>query len=271
MEKRIDEQLKNYKEAIDAVLDRMRGWSWDDPVSLLYADLFAEAVVFDPQFDEDEIQRELHRRQLHQIPPGYKDSGKDDQGIGDLLIWYTILELGKSRGHGVIFVSGEQKADWWHRSEGQTLYPRYELVDEFRRHSAGQTFHIVQFSRFLDLYGASESIVQEVRQEEMKQNAELALIGEFIGKWKTFEQTLLHLYKEIHPDASTRWIPVQRMAGALGAEDVISRRLFALIAELNAFRNRLVHERIDLPHQEIQRQIAVLDDVREQIWSKCSG
>ncbi|MBE9479127.1 MAG: DUF4935 domain-containing protein [Chloroflexi bacterium] len=271
LEKTIDKHLKGYKEAIDTVLDRIREWSWDDPVSLLYGELFGENVVFDPQFDEDEIQTELQRRQLHQIPPGYKDSAKDDQGIGDLLIWYTILKLGKSKKQSVIFVSGEQKADWWHRSEGQALYPRYELVDEFRRHSAGQTFHIVQFSRFLDLYGVSASIVQEVREEEMKQSAELALVGEFIRKWKTFEQTLLHLYRQTHPDASERWMPVQRMARALYKKDAISNDLGTLIAELNAFRNQLVHEHIELSAQKIRRQIAVLDDVYKQIWSKCAG
>ena len=30
----------------------------------------------------------------------------------------------------------------------------------------GQSFHIARFSRFLDLYGASERVVQEVRQKE---------------------------------------------------------------------------------------------------------
>jgi hypothetical protein len=66
----------------------------------------------------------------------------------------------------VVFVSGEEKVDWWHRSEGQTLYPRYELVDEFRRNSDGHSFYIVNFSRLLDIYGASEEVVQEVRQSE---------------------------------------------------------------------------------------------------------
>jgi hypothetical protein len=46
------------------------------------------------------------------------------------------------------------------------------LVDEFRRYSDGHSFHIIQFSQLLDLYGASEEIIREVRQTEIKESAE---------------------------------------------------------------------------------------------------
>ncbi len=46
------------------------------------------------------------------------------------------------------------------------MYPRYELVDEFRRKSGGQSFHMVKFSRFLELYGATNEVVEEIKKEE---------------------------------------------------------------------------------------------------------
>jgi DNA-binding NarL/FixJ family response regulator/rRNA-processing protein FCF1 len=166
LEERIDELIKEYRGTVREVLDHIRSWTWDDPVSLLYAELFKQGVVFDPSFNEEKMEAELYRRQLHHIPPGYKDRGKEDKGIGDLLVWFTILEVGKTRNKSVIFVSGEEKPDWWHKSEGQALYPRYELVDEFRRCSEGHSFHIVAFADLLDLYGVSESVVQEIRARE---------------------------------------------------------------------------------------------------------
>jgi hypothetical protein len=166
LEGQIDDLLRKYRETINKVLDHIRTWTWDDPVSSLYSELFTEDVVIDPPFDRDTVRTELTRRQIHGIPPGYKDSSKDDNGIGDFLIWQTILEVGKSQNKSVIFVSGEEKADWRYKSEGQTLYPRYELADEFRRNSGGESFHITQFSQFLDLYGATEKVVEEVRQKE---------------------------------------------------------------------------------------------------------
>ena len=78
------------------VLDHIQNWTWNDPVSLLYSELFTEQVIFDLEYNEEEIREDLERRHLHHIPPGYKDAAKEDSGIGDLLIWHTILEIGET-------------------------------------------------------------------------------------------------------------------------------------------------------------------------------
>ena len=168
LEREIDGLLRDYKEIVKTVLQNVRDWTWNDPVSSLYSDLFSEDVVFDPDIDKDKIVEDLERRKIHHIAPGYKDAGKEDKGIGDLLIWHTILEIGKSRKQSVIFVSGDEKSDWWYQSEGQSLYPRHELIDEYRRFSEGQSFHIVSFSKLLDLYGVSEDVVSEIREKEQQ-------------------------------------------------------------------------------------------------------
>ena len=168
IEEQIDPELQTHKKAIGKLLDHIREWTWNDPVSLIYGTLFTEDIIHDLDISnrKNQIKDDLERRNLYKIPPGYKDSRKDDSGVGDLLIWYTILEIGKVRNKNVIFVSGDMKADWWYKSEGTHLYARYELVDEFRRHSDGQTFHMIKFSDLLGLYGANETIIQEIRKEE---------------------------------------------------------------------------------------------------------
>ena len=171
IEDELDKLLDAYKKAVGQVIGHIQSWTWNDPVSLLYHELFSKETVFDPPFDKGKLNEELESRYSHQIPPGYKDAGKDDGGIGDLLIWKTILELGTAQKKNVILVSGEEKPDWWHKSEGQPLYPRFELFDEFRRVSDGCSFHIVSFSKFLDLYGASEQVVAEVRETEIQESA----------------------------------------------------------------------------------------------------
>jgi len=167
IEAEIDKLLQKYRDSLGKVLEHVRGWTWNDPVSMLYSRLFSKETIFDIIIDKDNLREDLNRRHIHSIPPGYKDAAKEDEGIGDLLIWHTILQIGKQHQKSVIFVSGDEKSDWWHKSESQALYPRYELVDEFRRESNGGSFYIIPFSRFLDLYGASEEVVQEVRQEEV--------------------------------------------------------------------------------------------------------
>jgi len=168
LEKEIDIKINEYREEVQKIANQIRKWIWNDPVSLIYRKLFTESIIIDPDFDLEEIKTDLERRKLHRIPPGYKDSAKDDKGIGDLLIWHTILKIGEQFKKSITFVSGDVKTDWWHQSESQPLYPRYELVDEFRRHSGGQTFHIIKFSRFLEIFGMTESMIEEVSKEEKK-------------------------------------------------------------------------------------------------------
>lgn len=166
LEHELNEMERKYSQSISVVLDKIRSWGWNDPVSLIYHDLFSNDVVYDPEIDRTVITKDLEKRQAYKLPPGYKDAAKDDQGIGDLIIWYTILDLGKKQKKNVLFVSADQKPDWWCQSEGQPLYPRYELIDEFRRISEGRSLGIIKFSDLMGLYGADESVVEEVRKEE---------------------------------------------------------------------------------------------------------
>jgi hypothetical protein len=197
LEDQVNTLLREYRDTIGKILEHIRTWNWDDPVSLLYSELFAGEAIVDIPFDEAEILRELEWRKRHSIPPGYKDSG-----VGDLLIWKTILQIGKTHKSSVVFVSGDEKADWYHQSNRQPLYPRYELVDEFRRHSEGQSLHIIRFSSFLDLYGASAAVVQEVRKEEVVQSRVENLREEkdrYKAAWIAKEAVLAFL-KSNYPD-----------------------------------------------------------------------
>lgn len=172
----IENLTKELRKKLNEVLDRIKEWVWNDPVSLMYRELFVGDVIIDPAVStdtQDEIELDLDNRINHGIPPGYKDSAKADKGVGDLLIWRTILDVGKRNKKSVIFVSGEEKADWWYQSEKVHLYPRYELVDEFRRASEQQSFYILAFSRFLELFNASQEVVDEIRKEEIQWTSEI--------------------------------------------------------------------------------------------------
>ena len=171
LENELHKKRKEYSKKVTEILEYIKQWNWNDPVSYLYADLFSREVILDREIEEakkEKIKDDLKRRSLHKIPPGYKDSGKADEGIGDLLIWETILKIGEAHKKSVIFVSGEEKPDWWHRSNDQKLYPRYELVEEFRRNSEGQSFYMIDLAELLKLYGATQEVVEEVKQEEKR-------------------------------------------------------------------------------------------------------
>ncbi len=200
LESTIDESLKEYRRLVRDVTNRIRQWTWNDPVSLIYSELFTDKVVFDPDLDRQQMAEDLNRRQLHSIPPGFKDAGKDDRGIGDLLIWHTILELGRLHKQDILFVTGDEKSDWFHRSENQALYPRFELVDEYRRISEGKSFYIISFSRFLDLFGVNADVVQEVRDQESQEQRFQAHFG-FLEDYHTMAGEGFVVEESVH-----RWL-----------------------------------------------------------------
>lgn len=166
--------ISEYRKAISALIKQIRSWRWNDPMSQLYASLFTPELIVEPGIGKEALEVDIKRRIEHKIPPGYKDAGKDDLGSGDVLIWHTILESGKTSRKDVIFVSGDEKTDWFHQSDG-SLYPRFELIDEFRRICGPLSFHILKLSEFLDLFGAEQEVVKEVRNEEAKLTAPLEI------------------------------------------------------------------------------------------------
>lgn len=113
--------LKIIQKKIDEVVNQIKKWTWNDPVSVVYNKLFSKETIIDFKIDEQKIKTDLDKRYSHKIPPGFKDENKEDLGIGDLLIWYTILELSEKQKLDIIFVSGEEKTDWYYKSEGQAV------------------------------------------------------------------------------------------------------------------------------------------------------
>lgn len=161
-------KIKDYRKVVSSVLDRIRSWRWNDPVSNLYRELFLPEIIIETSKSPEEIERDLNERLENKIPPGFKDSGKDDRGIGDIIIWNTILNLGEENKRSIIFVTGDEKTDWMLRSNNEGLYPNFELIDEFSRVSDGKIFHIIKFSELLDHLGAQKEVVAEVKNEELE-------------------------------------------------------------------------------------------------------
>lgn len=97
------------------------------------------------------IEHEGEKRYEEKIPPGYKDSKKSDNKYGDLLVWKEILDYAKTEKVDIIFVTHDQKDDWWNISCGKNIGPRIELRKEFYEETQ-QRFHMYTMSTFLSFY-----------------------------------------------------------------------------------------------------------------------
>ena len=166
-DKSFTELRGKYFQDVDNLLDIIKSWKWNDPVSMVYKKLFNPEIVFEISIDEVTFEKQLDYRYENEIPPGYKDSNKSDKGLGDLIIWYTILEIGKQYKNNIVFVSGDEKTDWYHRSEGQALYPRFELISEYFRESGGFSFNIIKLSNLMEILGADKESITEIKINEI--------------------------------------------------------------------------------------------------------
>lgn len=164
IEQTIQELFENYRENLNAIKDQIRKWNWNDPVSKIYKQIFTQEIILECSKKEKEIEEDLKFRIDHQIAPGYKDNNKIDNGIGDLIIWHTILELGKKKSADVTFISNEKKSDWFYNEFKTSLYPKYELFDEFRRETNGQSINIIGFEDFLSAQGAQKETINEIKE-----------------------------------------------------------------------------------------------------------
>ena len=177
LEAGLKKSIKTYQNKIRETLSAVQAWGWDDPVSRMYHEVLSERVLSDLELDVAEISKDLERRNTLKIPPGYKDQNKEQNQAGDLLIWHEILKLASEKAKHVIFVSGDEKTDWWHQSGKSPLYPRFELVDEFRERTSGKSFHIISLSTLLEIFETAKEVVESVKYSEAEAKSQSSFVA----------------------------------------------------------------------------------------------
>lgn len=143
--------------------------------------IFDQRVGLPPTEEElRAIKEEGKNRYKNAIPPGYKDDKKknesdDNNAYGDLIIWKQIIKYAKDNQVGIIYVTHDQKEDWWNIVKGKTIGPRFELRKEFQDETQ-QEFHMYSMNSFIGTYNKmnkvpiDKSAVQEVINFEKTYN-----------------------------------------------------------------------------------------------------
>jgi len=165
IEGKINALKSEYREKLNALSDDLMNWKWNDPVSLIYKDVFTPETIIELKETAESLAAKMQFRFEHGVPPGFKkkDQAKPDEGIGDLIIWQVTLEIGKETNSNVVLVTNEEHKDWFYRHQNTAILPKYELIEEFRRYTGGKSINIINFSKFLKLQNAQEKTVEEVK------------------------------------------------------------------------------------------------------------
>lgn len=147
------------------------------------------------------------QRYENQIPPGYKDASKEDNRIGDLIIWKEILEYCKTNAvKKAILLSRDSKQDIVYSPETQTIedgrkageserikIAKESLVYEFISITGGTNFCIIDFKTFVRIFASeyrelAKSFQLATAEEEQEADNNSTIITTETTSCSTIEQ-----------------------------------------------------------------------------------
>lgn len=111
--------ISGFRAAIDALTPFTRVFSQDFDSGVIHQQI--EAHLSPAILDSDiaalcaRATREGTGRFEHRLPPGFRDTDKSENRLGDLIIWFEILEKSASSARTfpkVLFLSRDEKNDW---------------------------------------------------------------------------------------------------------------------------------------------------------------
>lgn len=130
-----DEIIKSLKDKKESSPNYLKD---EDDIFNTINECFKDKIGTD--FTEEELNK-LYKlgadRYKQKVPPGYCDEPeKKDEGLrrlyGDLIVWKQVINKSKETKANIIFVTNDDKEDWWLIKSGRTISPRPELIKEFK-------------------------------------------------------------------------------------------------------------------------------------------
>jgi hypothetical protein len=98
----------------------------EDPYLESLATIVGNSLSREP--DGERMKQESDEAQLridNKRPPGFRDASKPiPQRYGDAFIWFDLVRLAADRKRPIMFVTDDDKDDWWLIVEGQKLGAR---------------------------------------------------------------------------------------------------------------------------------------------------
>lgn len=194
---------KEFLERLTKLREKQQQVSASDPLKEKLEALFGSRVG--TPYDQQEIDKlylQAEVRFKHFIPPGYVDAEKgkakpsegekeisdafSHKGVtykrryGDFIVWQQLITYAKSANFSsVIFITDDQKEDWWWKVAGDTLGPRPELVDEALRIGGVQSFLMYNSENFLKY--ARDHLQAQVSDATLTEVRDLSMEGNLIA------------------------------------------------------------------------------------------
>ena len=148
----VDNVEKVFREKIEKIKSDHSSPNSDEDSILKKLLLLFDSKVGQP-FDKQklpDLYKEGEDRYKISKPPGFKDAQEkeDERKYGDFILWKQILEFAKKESRPIIFITRDNKEDWWNKKNNKIISPHLELRREFQEY-VQQPFWMYQTQDFL--------------------------------------------------------------------------------------------------------------------------
>ncbi|MFD4639983.1 PIN-like domain-containing protein [Lentzea sp. NPDC058436] len=180
----VDDLVNGLQQKLQQVLATADADRTGDPILDQLEELLRGRVTSPlPAEEHADCVAEANRRITAEIPPGYKDAGKQeddsaDGGAGDYLVWYQATRYAQEQGRDLLIVTRDEKEDWWWRQGAEFIGPRPELALEY----GGLTGRRLFLMRPTDLL-ARASVLEVDVDEASPADADRVVEDEPPAKW----------------------------------------------------------------------------------------
>ncbi|MEK3747220.1 PIN-like domain-containing protein [Paenibacillus sp. FSL E2-8871] len=162
LEKDYIEALNKYKAGLKSLKMNLIGLYQQDPILEKLEGILSKSY-YEPTeiLSNADLEKAAQERFKNKIPPGYKDSNKEENNSGDYIIWANILTIKAD----VIFITADKKPDWTIKDpDDNVICARRELIEEFYESSNGHSFVLVSPKDFFSKFKPN---VSEIIQDDL--------------------------------------------------------------------------------------------------------
>lgn len=211
--------------------------SVDEKILELFNNSIGEPIV-DSEYEE--MKTEGLRRFKEQIPPGYKDDGKEENG--DYYIFYSFMKKAKEENKDIIFITDDVKEDWFNIINGEKHGGRNEILNEFYKET-GKLLIIYTSDGFAESYNKNldKDFADEKTISELKSLRNIRERENYVSLIDKKVLNRLNLYKNNIEEYEDKEELFNQLRFIIRRLDIPSFEKEKLISDLMMIRNYFYH------------------------------
>ncbi|MCT4507517.1 MAG: PIN-like domain-containing protein [Tepidibacter sp.] len=86
------------------------------------------------------------------------------------IVWKEILRYSSNNNGDILFITNDEKPDWWEMENDKLIGPRKELIEEFKRYNSNKSIHFLTLRDFYSVTSKYYNVLSYITELEL--NAE---------------------------------------------------------------------------------------------------